>query len=745
MKRFMLFLIYSVLFIYAFKMNLTAQYQPKKQQEKQEQSDQNQNSDVPITDIEVKADKPGSAAAGYRVDSLYIGPLGKKKPLDIPYQINAVPNEMVQNQQVTTLAEVMRNVPSAQMEARGGMTVGRPQTRGFQGSVSENNRMDGMNIAVTTAYPMEQFEQIEILNGLSGSFYGPATPSGTFNFILKRPTEKPLYSFTLGNVSYWGTANDDPAFKAHDHTFVHADLGGPLGKNFGYRVNIVHDEGEEYVAYSKIKRDLASMSFDWHILPNTVAELNFSYYDYVLKGVPASFGYSDTIPLPDAKELDPTLPGYGQPWAGHHLSTRTTSARIKHDFNSDWNLTVGLLNQEAIRRMFTVSNTFTNLQYDFTTKYGTSTAASEWRVDSGILNLNGRVKTGIVTHDLVIGTNGHRRIGMSGKDTSTTKTLGTSSMKNPKVYDEPTDWHLDNDIYKGSQARMQSVTVGDTLTYKSFSAMISGSYCWMDSISYNTDGTENSHNKEEGISPAGSLMYRPFEKMMTYVSYSDSLQQGAVASGNPKPANDGEVMPAYRSRQYEVGVKAEVNKMDLSAAAFRINRPLAYVDTDNVFKVKGNQVNYGVEAMAKGKFFDRFTTYAGYTFLDPRLKDTKESSTNNQLVIGVPRHQGNLYVEYRTPFINGLTPSVNIHYMGKRAANGTNTDWAEAYTTIDVGIRYACNMLEEDTTFKFTVNNVTNQRYWASIMPGSTEGVGTTNSAFLGTPREFIASMQLAF
>jgi iron complex outermembrane receptor protein len=55
-----------------------------------------------------------------------------------------------------------------QIEARGGLEVGRPQTRGFQGSVVECSRLDGLNIVSTTAYPMEQFDRFEVLNGIAG-------------------------------------------------------------------------------------------------------------------------------------------------------------------------------------------------------------------------------------------------------------------------------------------------------------------------------------------------------------------------------------------------------------------------------------------------------------------------------------------------------------------------------------------------------------------------------------------------
>jgi iron complex outermembrane receptor protein len=694
-----------------------------------------QQENVPITDVEVKADRSGSAEAGYRVDSIDVGPLGKKKHVETPYMINAVPTEMIQNAQVTTMADVMKFTPSAQMQARGGMTVGRPQTRGFQGEVTHNNRMDGMNIAITTAYPMEQFEQVDILNGLTGSIYGPAAPAGVFNFVLKRPTARPMYKITLGHVTY------DPSDSANDHTYISADIGGPLGKNFGYRVNMLYDQGHLFVDNSRQKRSLTSLALDWKLLPHTVAEFNFSYYDYVLKGVPAGFGYGETIKLPSA--MDPSKSGYGQQWAGHHLSTRTSSVRIKHEFNRDWNLTAGFLDQQAIRRMTTVSNTIINNDGDYKTSYNPSSAAGAWLVRSDILNLNGRVNIFGLKNDLLLGTNGHIKTGMSGYNTSKTVNLGTANIDNPLVYDEPSVWMSDS-TYKGSVQKQQAVIVGDTITLGPVSVMLSGSYSWLRSASYNNNHEKTSKYEDEGLSPAASIMFKPFEKMMVYVSYSDSLQQGGTAPTTASNANEN--LPPYRSKQYESGLKLTLNKLDISTAVFRINRPFAYTDTDNVYGIKGEQVNYGAEVMVVGKIIDCITTYAGYTYLNPELTDTGVESTEGQQVVGVPKHQGNLYVEYLVPFIRGLAPSVNVHYTGKRAANAINTEWVEAYATLDIGIRYSAKMLGEKTTFRFTVNNVTDERYWASIFAGSTDGAAnSSNTAFLGTPREFIASMEVMF
>ena len=101
-----------------------------------------------------------------------------------------------------------------------------PETRGMQGSNMQNTRMDGMGIVVTGANSLETLQQIEVLNGLGSALYGPANPSGMFNFVPKRPTEQPLRRVT---ASYDGQSMGT----------IHTDISGRPGsdKMFGYRAN----------------------------------------------------------------------------------------------------------------------------------------------------------------------------------------------------------------------------------------------------------------------------------------------------------------------------------------------------------------------------------------------------------------------------------------------------------------------------------------------------------------------------
>lgn len=104
------------------------------------------------------------------------GPLADKKVIDMPYQVNTISKEVLDNQGVQAFDEAVKYFPSAQLQYRGGGEMGRPQTRGFQGSVVGNVLWDGFYAVSTTAIPMVMFESLQIQNGLAGSLYGGQDP-----------------------------------------------------------------------------------------------------------------------------------------------------------------------------------------------------------------------------------------------------------------------------------------------------------------------------------------------------------------------------------------------------------------------------------------------------------------------------------------------------------------------------------------------------------------------------------------
>jgi iron complex outermembrane recepter protein len=672
----------------------------------------------------------------YRVESVdALGPLGSTQLLDTPYSVAILPEALIENSQATNFKDVSKYLPLVAYQEQQGPDILRPQTRGMQGGNFQNSKLDGMTFFVTVANAMEQFQQLEVVNGVSASLYGPANPSGMFNFISKRPTD---YDLRRVSVTY---ASDSIGT-------AHVDLGGRIDKNgvFSYRLNALFGEGGGFVDASHVRRALGDLAIDIRPIEDTVLELNYSDYHLVDKGYPGWFTYSETVTLPSAP--DPERVGYGQSYAGTDLETRMASARIKRDFSSDWHLVFGGLNQDATRNINTpVNNLRTN-----SGNYASSLAngfAPRFVITSDTGYLNGTFATWGLGHDLTIGTAGYRAQSYSVITPATAPSvlLGTANINDPQIFPYPAAGLPNpNRIYDSSTAYQQGINVGDTIRITDeWSTRLAVSQDWFHTDNYSAKAVALPEYADHGLSPTGSILYKPLSNMTVYATYASSLQAGDLAPGTA--VNAGEGLAPYRSKEYELGFKASLMKFDLTAAVFRIQRPFANLDpTDDVFKISGEQVNRGLELSAIGEIANGLTVYGGVTLLNARLENTPLASTNDRIYVGAPKVKGNTLFEYRFPTIEGLVTSFDWQFSGPRPGNDTNSFFVAGYNLFDVGVRYTSPVLSKSVTWRLAVNNIADRHYWSTVGPSNLTGANTGSLlAHLGSPRMALASVSIDF
>ncbi|WP_454884331.1 TonB-dependent receptor [Sphingomonas oryzagri] len=663
-----------------------------------------------------------SADRTYRVDTVKVGPLGDKALVDTPYSITVVPVNLAENQQLQNVRELFRYIPSVQGENI------RPQTRGLQAGVVQNTRIDGLNIAATTDYAIEQFDRIEVLNGLSGALYGPASPAGTFNYVFKRPTAKPVYAVTLGYAS--------------DASFIeHADIGGRFGKDgmFGLRVNLLNQSGQSYADGSDLRRRLAAIAFDLHASPSTVIETNFSTYHYVGTGFPGTFSLAKGVLFPE--NLDPSRKGYGYAWAGDNNVTHIFSGRVKQDIGADWHLSAGALYMTNDRASTVPTLTITDNAGDYTATTVTTTFSLD-KVLSNTANLNGHVEIAGITNDLMLGTTGFTWKRYTPFKTGAI-TLGKGNLADPTLFTQPSLPDF-KDRFHAQSTTQQSISFGDTIGFTDrLSVLVAASQSWIHARNINKTGAITSRYNDDGLSPTASLLFKPRANMTAYVTYADSLQQGDAAPTGA--ANAGEALAPYRSREWEVGYKVALAKMNLGVALYRITRPYAFVGPDNVFREQGHQRNRGVELTANGKLTRDLDIFAGVSYLDPKLFETGSVATSDKQILGLAKFTFDVLLDYHVPFVPGLTLGANMNHASRRPGNYTNTDFVDGYTYADLDMRYQMNVAGRPVALRIAVNNVANARYWANIAPVGQNGYNSTDNGTgtLGAPRTVRASIEV--
>ena len=358
--------------------------------------------------IEVTAGLSGTPAQGYYVPNVDPGVLGNTPIVNQPNVITVLPAEEIANLQVRSLRDALNFLPLVSYTEQQGPEILRPATRGIQGSIAQNTRMDGMAMAITGGNPIEQYQELQVENGLGGPMYGPANPSGIFDFVLKRPTDERTANLYLEqDSSSIGT--------------IYGDAGGRLGphKIFGYRSNLLFGDGTEWVQASRLRRRLAEFAFDLRPTPHTTIDAHYSVYDIVQRGYPGWFSYGQdatdttsttqrpkrTLILPAAP--DPTRLGFGQAYAGVNLTTQSTSARILHDFGQNWHAMAGGLAQRLDRFIDTPVNTLSDNTGDYKSALATG-FAPRFGVESDLGYITGSLNKWGIHQDVVAASQGYR-------------------------------------------------------------------------------------------------------------------------------------------------------------------------------------------------------------------------------------------------------------------------------------------------------------------------------------------------
>lgn len=708
--------------------------------------------------------------AKYMNKIVYLGPLGNRDTLDTPYSIMGVPHDVVVNQQIRNINDMAQYLPSVQLEIRGDPNTSRPQSRGFEADVVSNSRLDGLNVVSTTPYPAEWVDNLQVLNGLAGAMYGPENPAGVFEYTLKRPTDRRTERLSVG-VDSIGTPT------------VNGDISGRLGKNgwFGYRLNMLHANGTAYAKDSWIRREMVSGDFDIHLDDKTVIELDASHYTYVERGTAPGFGLTaayKSSTLPTAPDL--STPHLGQDWSGFNMETNTFLAKIKHQINKDWSFTLGGLYQDAARQAFASNNTLINSAGDYSQTVSAATTANDFRVGSNMAYFNGRVYTGSIRHDLVIGTNGYMMGNYNPTNGSTVNVIGVNNSKttylhngyanmyNPIAVDGKQPYY--HGRYESSKVVSQSFIVGDTITInKHWSIMGTLAWSWIDQMNAPnaTSPLVKSFHANAAFSPTTSLIYKPTDNQTFYFTYGRSVEAGPVTSNNLNYTNANMALPIAHSEEYEVGYKFRYQKMQFNLAGFRMTNPYAIYNTVSntqaschtpdsnnncqTYTYGGTQRNYGVEAQISGEVLPNLSVLAGMTWLDAELVHGITPAVNGKEIVGVAPLQANMLLDYRLPstlgsFASGWAFNANVHYMGNRAANLSNTLHTGSYTTLDLGTRYAFRVYQFPWVVRFGVSNATNERYWASVFMGSPGGTSNAStSVYAGMPRLYHFTLSMEF
>ena len=186
-------------------------------------ADKNESKDggtLPAVVVTAKKEEASYSATKTRVGKV------EQDPHDIPQAITTLTSKLLQEQQVGSLQEAMRNVSGISFNAaEGGRAGDNMNLRGFY--TFGDMYLDG--IRDTAQYNRETFnyEQIDVLRGAGAMLFGRGQAGGVINQVSKTPLDVDQYKLS-GSLGSYGYQQQT------------ADLNKSISEDIGLRINLMN-------------------------------------------------------------------------------------------------------------------------------------------------------------------------------------------------------------------------------------------------------------------------------------------------------------------------------------------------------------------------------------------------------------------------------------------------------------------------------------------------------------------------
>ncbi|WP_235471307.1 TonB-dependent siderophore receptor [Herbaspirillum hiltneri] len=660
----------------------------------------------------------GSRPSLYATDGVNVGALGYKKPEELPFSVQSYSSELIDAQESRTMMDVLKNDPSVQDATQAG-AYEMVRIRGYFSDWTNTVRRDGMSVAPYYEIPLENVEQIDLLKGPSGFLYGINSPGGTINYAIKRPTRD---RFTSIKTSLRSNSSGG--------SYVALDTGGPLDDGrFGYRFNVARERNGDFRHNGDTSRDFVSGAFDWAINPDLLVRANFDYQERKISAQPSIGPYLNGQ-LPPVGSIDPrTL--LGQPWLQYETRTFNIGADLQYRINDKWKLTTRAAQSyngrvAAFPDVYNVAANGNVLSGDIYYNPNQS-----FRVISTDSYVSGDFETIGIRHQLVTGFSTRNFQAVESGFRVLPDTVG--NIYNPSFTSAPSNLTYPN--HNKSKNYQPSVFISDLMSLSDRWDVMLG----LRHVRYKNDSMpasgKNTSQTASINAPSAAVTFKVTPALSTYLSYAEGFEQPGPAGYDTN--NAGENLPPLKTKQYETGVKYSLNPdLMLTGAVFRLEKTLQYVNSGRFTVQGGMQRHTGLELTANGRLGKQLSLVAGLAYLQTKADNPADPNVAGKQIADVPKLQGNLFLDYRVPGVDGLSVNGGMYYVGRRPLNTQNTTWMGGYTRFDTGARYATRIGGYKTVFGLTVQNLLDKRYWAA-------GDADINGAWAGKPRTLFISAQV--
>ncbi|MDD5241775.1 MAG: TonB-dependent receptor, partial [Sulfuricella sp.] len=345
---------------------------------------------VRLAPVEVKASAMMGETDGYSVMQATTATKTNTLLLDTPMAVQAIPREILDDRQIVSIQEAVKNVSGVQTPP--GVYYDVFQVRGF--STNNDTFRNGLKLnSVIGAEDIAFVDHVEIAKGPTGMLYGRIQPGGLVNIVTKKP-QADFAASVQQQIGSWGQFR------------TVADVTGAANedKSWLYRVIGVYDKGDSWVDFQHHENKALATYLNWRPSARFEANFQFEYYDqktsnpgYTSQQIPVVGNRPANVPR-NWTQNDPAM------WSNWPNTVERTTLAFdwSYSFNDAWKLTHRF-------HYYTANEVQTYMLYQ---NFNSATNLLNRRISynpvkrdqySTNIDLAGEFKTGDITHKILFG------------------------------------------------------------------------------------------------------------------------------------------------------------------------------------------------------------------------------------------------------------------------------------------------------------------------------------------------------
>jgi iron complex outermembrane receptor protein len=521
--------------------------------------------------------------------------------------------------------------------------------------------------------------------------------------------------------------------------YAHIDVGGPIiSDTLAVRLNLLHQKGEGHLVHQQKNRDLIAVALDWKITEKIKLETNFSRGIVKLTGRQAGFimdttgnnAYTDTTldPKPASSMgmfklltlREPPDPKYL--WASedtfHDMKANTYLANLTYEIRDFLTFRGGFVYNNVTRDMIWGNNYFTADPDIF--RLAINAVKFRFKSTGTQAFLDFKFDTGPFSHKLTTGFNLSRREHFQKTASAPQGLMYAGRFSDPSIANnfDLKQFNLMGvigdltSVNRAQKLNYDNIMIGDAVRITDkWEVMFGVNHSKIIQKAFNmTTGAPTSSYEESALTPTMAVLFKPLPNITIYGSYIEGMEVGAVVPDGYE--NQGEILPPLISEQFEIGAKALLGRLFLTAAIYQLDKPSSFI-ANNYMTQNGNQRSRGFEFTVRGKVTDDLTLLGGFNIMSAKITQAQDVLSVGKYAAHSPKFAGKIFMEYDLPFLEGLTLTGGINHFGPVYTNTRNEIRVPGYTYGDLGFRYTYAK-DEDTRliFRLNITNVTNEKYW---------------------------------